>query len=192
MKLRTHQRSARGMSLIEGMISMGVLVIGILGALQGILFASQQNAVASRLARGTSMAAQIRLGLESQGRTKLLLPAGAIGNGARCIPFASATAALKALTDGLAVAGSCILDVDAFDQTAASIDKLVGAYNFAEDFHGAVGNFRRVVVYLPNASTDAFAVVVSTSDTGRRVFVKQFVALYDSSPTTGNGTLVNL
>ncbi len=192
MKLRTQPRSARGMSLIEGMISMGVLVIGILGALQGILFASQQNAVASRLARGTSMAAQIRLGLESQGRAKLKLPGGAIGSSSNCIPFASASTPLKALTDGLAVSGSCILDVDAFDKTAPAIDRLVGNYNFAEDFHGALGNFRRVVVYLPNVSTDAFAVIVSTSDTGRRVFVKQFVALYDSSPTTGNGTLVNL
>ena len=39
--------SRRGMSLIEGMMAMAVLVIGILGALQGILFASQQNAVAA-------------------------------------------------------------------------------------------------------------------------------------------------
>lgn len=179
------------MSLIEGMISMAVLVIGILGALQGILYASQQNAVAARLARATSMAAQIRMGIESQGRAKLKLGSGAIGNSAICIPVGT-DAALDALTDGLAVAGSCTVDVDVFDAGAAQIDKLVGNYNFGEDYSGGGAQFRRVVVYLPNTSADAFAVVVSTRETGRRIFVKQFVALYDSSPTTGNGTGVNL
>ncbi|MBS1153639.1 MAG: putative prepilin-type protein [Myxococcaceae bacterium] len=188
-------KSRRGMSLVEGMISMAILVIGILGALQGILFASQQNSVAGRLARATSMAAQIRLGLEAQGRTKLLLPAGPIGNSAICIPVGSASATLKALTDGLdgsLVVGACIVDVDAFDNGAAQIDKLVGSYDFPYDYAGGNGPFRRVLVYLPSAAADTFAVIVSTKDTGRRIFVKQMVGLYNSSPTTGNGTLVNL
>lgn len=197
--------SRRGMSLVEGMISMGVLVIGILGALQGILFASQQNAVAGRLARATSMAAQIRLGLEAQGRTKLLSATGPIGGS--CTAVGSASAALKALTDGLdasTLTGACILDVDALDlpnsASPSNASKLlVGGYNFTENFRGDKGPFRRVVVFLPTGTVDTFAVVVSTPDTGRRVFVKQFVALYNSAATVpgcttncGNGSGVDL
>jgi len=182
------KNSRRGMSLVEGMISMAVLVIGILGALQGILFASQQNAVAGRLARTTSMGAQIRLGLEAQGRAKLV--AGPLANVAVCVPF-PATPALVALTDGVAVAGSCIIDVDAYDSAAAPIDRLVGKYDFAADYKAGNGQFRRVAVSLPGTGLNNFAVVVSTPDTGRRIFSKQFVALYDSSPT-GNQTGVDL
>ena len=170
---------------------MGVLVIGILGALQGILFASQQNAVATRLARATSMAAQIRLGIEAQGRTKL--KAGMLTSS--CVAVGAATAAIQALTDGLsgtAVAGACIVDVDAWDGAAAQIDKLVAGYDFPNDFKGDSGPFRRIVIYLPTATTDDFAVLVSTPDTGRRIFVRQFVGLYDNTVATGNGTGVNL
>lgn len=211
-----NKSSHRGMSLVEGMISMGVLVIGILGALQGILFASQQNAVAGRLARSTSMAAQIRLGLESQGRAKLVAGTGVIGNSTTCVPVGSSPVA--ALADGLnvpvdhdtglAIAGACIVDVDAYDlaNVGTPINQLVPGYKFAQDFKGDNGPFRRVLVYLPslgvqaNRTADNFAVVVSTPDTGRRIFVRQFVALYDSGPCatpsnptlTGNGSAVDL
>ena len=187
----TQHSMRRGMSLVEGMISMGVLVIGILGALQGILFASQQNAVASKLARATSMAAQIRLGIESQGRVKL--KAGMLTSS--CTAVGSVSATIAGLLDGMAastVTGACVVDVDAWDNAAATIDKLVGNYNFAQDFKGNAGPFRRLIVYLPTATADDFAVIVSVPDTGRRVFVRQFVGLYDSSVATGNGTGVSL
>ena len=84
---KPNKPSHRGMSLIEGMISMAVLVIGILGALQGIMFASQQNGVAARLARASSMAAQVRAGIEAQGFARLL--AGPIANAGVCLPVAT-------------------------------------------------------------------------------------------------------
>jgi Tfp pilus assembly protein PilV len=197
-------RARRGMSLIEGMISMAILVVGILGALQGILYASQQNGVAARLARATSMAAQIRFGIEAQGRTKLLAASGPIGSSTTCIAAgAGTTQAFKDLTDGLwntTLAGACIVDVDLWDSTTAATanDRLVPNYNFttlAGDYNPGAsttgGPFRRMLVYLPNPSADVIVVVVSTPEVGRRVFVRQTVGLYDSS-TAGNSAGVNL
>src|SRR5690242_2118489 len=112
-----HPRLPRGMSLIEGMISMAVLAIGILGAFQGILFASQQNSVASRLARASSMAAQVLQGLEQQGFAAVQN----IATSASCVSAATAPATLTALTDGIqntGIPGTCIIDLDLFETTA--------------------------------------------------------------------------
>jgi hypothetical protein len=167
------------------------LAIGILGALQGTLFAAQQNATATKLARATSMAAQIRNGLEAQGYTKLTT--GMVATS--CTPVGGASAALKLLTDGLDAVGNCIIDVDVVDPGIATVaDKLVSNYDYTHDYLGNNGPYRRVVVYTPGVvlgdgtrTADTYAVVVSVSETGRRIFVKQFAAIYDSSPA-GNGT----
>lgn len=192
------------MSLIEAMIAMGILMIGILGALQGTLHASRQNSLAARVARATSMAAQVRRGLEAQGWAKLTTASG-LATATNCTAIGSASAPLRALTDGLdatAVANACIVDLDAFDAAAAAADKIVPSYNLAQDYNGGNGPYRRVVVFLPgntlgrNASADSFVVVVSSKDATRRVFVRQVVGLYNFGPATatgtGNGTLVNL
>lgn len=183
-----------GMSLIEGMISMAVLVIGILGALQGILFASQQNSMAARLARATSMGAQVRQGLEAQSRAKLASPTGIFGDGSKCLPVASATALLP-YTDGVhatGIAGTCIVDLDAVDSAAASADKIVTTYDLTGDYNAGNGMYRRVLVYSPVVGgVDNVAVIVSTRSVGRRIFSKQFVGLVDVS-VAGNGTGVEL
>ncbi len=190
-----NKSARRGMSLIEGMISMGVLAIGILGALQGTIFAAQQNATAAKLARATSMAAQIRIGLEAQGYAKLR--AGLVATS--CTPVGGASAAVKKLTDGLDAVGNCIIDVDVVDPATATLaDRLVAKYDYANDFRGDEGPFRRLVVFTPGVVlgdgtrlTDTYAVVVSVSEIGRRVFVRQFAAIYDPS-TTGNSSGLSL
>ncbi len=191
---QSNAKLRRGMSLIEGMVSMGVLVVGILGAMQGIMFASQQNSVAARLARASSMGAQVRQGLQQQGRAKLASGTGLFGNAATCLPTASATALLP-FTDGVAgtgIAGTCVVDLDAFDATAAASDKIVTTYDSASDYNGGAGLYRRILVYSPVVGgVDNVAVIVSTKAVGRRIFSKQFVGLIDVT-VTGNGTGIEL
>ncbi len=192
--MRKLRLKRNGMSLIEGMISMAVLVIGILGALQGILFASQQNSVAARLARASSMGAQVRQGLEAQGRAKLASATGIFGDSSTCLPIASATALLP-FTDGVhatGIAGTCIVDLDAFDSSAAAADKIVTTYDLTGDYNSGNGLYRRMLVYSPVVGgVDNVAVVVSTRGVGRRIFARQFVGLVDVT-VTGNGTGVEL
>ena len=73
----------RGATLIEGMAAAAILAFGISGVFGGLLFASQQNAAANRLSQASAIAAQVRAGLQLQGRARLFADTGPLSN-ARC------------------------------------------------------------------------------------------------------------
>jgi hypothetical protein len=186
----THSRPLRrrGTTLIEGLISTTVLIIGIVGAFQGILQASTQNTVASRIARATAMATQARISLERQTLARLTAGTGVLGNGACVAP----TAAHVALTDQLAGMAevTCVVDLDIADAdpTLTPNNKIFAKYDFANDYTN--GSFRRLLVYMRAAvpadpslprNPDVVAVVVSVKEGGRRVFVKQFASFFNAN-----------
>jgi hypothetical protein len=182
----------RGSTLIEGLISTTVLIIGIVGAFQGIVQASTQNTVAGRLARATAMAAQVRLSLERQTLKKMTTGTGLL-TATYC---AAPSAGLNPLTDNLYnlsdpnIASICLVDLDVADPLLAAADKIVPRYDLAAD--ATNGSFRRVLVYMKAAAPadaslprnpDVVGVVISVKEgAGRRVFVKQFASFFDPTP----------
>jgi hypothetical protein len=161
------------MSLIEALAASAVLLAGLAGILQGVVTASRQNALASRMARAGSVAQQVRSGLESMGRSRV---------GALFTTCATA-ADVKALAGGLealpsAEASVCVVDLDAHDAAATAADPAVVAGYLAQ--HRSL--FRRVLVRIRPAgetSIEQVAVVVSWRGVTQRQFLPLFIGLYD-------------
>ena len=63
-------RSDRGVTLVEGMAASAVLLIGLIGVIQGIGVASLQNSLANRMTRGAAISHQTGQGLVIAGRVK--------------------------------------------------------------------------------------------------------------------------
>ena len=72
------QAKRRGISLLESMIAMAVLSVGVLGVIQALLIASNQNAVAGRMLRATAIANTVRATISTRGLTQLIGANGAL------------------------------------------------------------------------------------------------------------------
>ncbi|GEM_PF-5481442 len=173
--------TARGATLIEGMAAAAILAFGISGVFGGLMFASQQNAAANRLSKASAIAAQVRSGLQLQGRARLLSDAGPLTS-ARC----SGAPETLELAGGLsALPDACVVDLDAYeDGTADPLLKVVPGYSNDER-----QDYRRVLVWTPTQAIDSVAVVVSFRNVGRWRSVKQYVGLYNPAE---NGAGVEL
>ncbi len=171
----------RGATLIEGMAAAAVLAFGVSGVFGGLIFASQQNAVAIRLSQATAIAAQVRSGLQIQGRNRIFGDEGLLTHG-RC----SSSADTLELAGGLsALPNACVVDLDAYESAAADpLLKVVPGYWEDNEKY-----YRRVLVWTPDTAVDSVAVVVSFPNAGQRRYVKQFVALYNPAE---NGAGVEL
>ncbi|WNG38984.1 prepilin cleavage protein [Archangium violaceum] len=188
----------RGVSLIEGMVASVVFLIGLVGVFQGIMVASEQNAMANQVNRASGIASQVRLALDSLGHDRVIgVPAGVGGllSGA-CNPGAD----VQALAGGLENLnpGSekwrvrCIFDLDEYEQSVAPGARLLPGYSDDD-----ARRFRRVLVWVSRVDEvsevriDEVAVVVSWREMGRRRFVRQFVGFYDAS-SFGNATNIEI
>ncbi|AKQ68723.1 putative prepilin-type protein [Myxococcus hansupus] len=171
MTRSTRRGAQRGATLIEGMAAAAVLAFGVSGVFGGLIFASQQNTAANRLSQATAIAAQVRSGLQIQGRARLFTGAGPLTNG-RC----SSAAETLELAGGLSsLPNACVVDLDAYESaTPDPLLKVVPGY-----WEGGQDYYRRVLVWTPDTAVDSVAVVVSFPNAGQRRYVKQFVALYN-------------
>lgn len=173
-------RPPRGVSLIEGMAASAVLLIGLVGVLQGILVASRQNSMANRMTRAGTIAHQIRSQLQARGLTRLQSTG----------PLAAGTCAsdpVKSLGGEASTAdNACVIDLDAFDQTASVADVLAQTgYLGGEDER----KYRRVLVRFNQTDIVSLAVVVSYEDAGIRKFVTEYVGLYKSAQNNAGADL---
>ncbi len=172
-----------------------VLLIGLLAVFQGIMVASQQNAMANHAGRASGIASQVRMALDSLGRERVFGAPGLEGmlSGGVCDPDDKVRALAGGLEKLQPSAGEqwdvrCIFDLDAFEQSAAEANRLLPGYA-DED----ASRFRRVLVWvsrkdaLSGGPIDEVAVVVSWNEMGRRRFVQQHVDFYNSGPL-GNAT----
>lgn len=153
---------ARGAVLIEAMAAGAILVVGLLGALQTILFAAQQNSFANKMARGSQIARQVRVGLELRGWSRANALTGSCLSGVD-----------RELAGGLEtlVPPPCVIDLD----VPAISAQLVPGYS-AEDSR----LYRKVAVFIPGTGViDTYAVVVSWNELRGRHFSRQMVALYN-------------
>jgi hypothetical protein len=165
---------ARGVTLLEGMIAAAVFAIGVVGMLSGIMLASMQNILASRLTVASGISKQVRAGLEWQGYGQLVR-AGGLLDSTRC----SSDPKVKSLGAGLGElsAQSCVIDLDAFEADPVNSGNLiVSGYSST-----LKASYRRVIVWQRDA-TQVLApvvVVVSFRDALGRRFVRQSAALYN-------------
>ena len=147
-----------------------ILVVGLLGTLQAIMFAGTQNSFANKMTRASQIAHQARTGLELKGWARAATFSGT------CLSGTS-----RALAGGLETLSTtpCVVDLDLFESGASAVDQVVPGYP-ARD--GAL--FRRVVVVMPGTGTNAnllttYAVVVSWNQGLTRRFVRQVFMLYN-------------
>ncbi len=189
---------ARGVTILESLAAAAVLIIGILGAVQALGFASKQNADADKRTRATSLAARVRSAVEGYGWSRLTAAGG---------PLTACTsdAAVLELVQHLPAASGagtavCVIDLDAWDAAAQPSERVVPGHR-AEDER----LYRRVLVlFAPDASGGAsvpasarafreVAVVVSwRTGVGNRAQVTSMLGLYDPRANTGNETHVEI
>lgn len=167
-------RVARGVTLLEALISTLVLLAGLVGVLQGVLFASRQNHSALAISEAASIASQVRAGMTWQGRTRLVSssPVGLL-DAARCDP---SLAPLAGTLETLAPA-PCFVDLDAFDAAPPDTGwEIIPGYS---DRSEAI--YRRVLVWQTgNPTLESVSVVVSWLEGGVRQFHQQYLSLYNA------------
>lgn len=195
----------RGLTIIEGLMSSVILLLGMLGVIRGIVVASQQNTMANQMTRAGAITSQLRAGLEHQGRDRLIngpLPVFAAAN---CIAPNTANAALAGGLESMALATDatagwvrlCIVDFDAVEDARAANDKLVPGYSTEDRAF-----YRRFVVLFQHEQVipggtrpvrvNQVGIVVSWMAAGQRVFSRRFVGFYDSGAAFGNSTRIDI
>lgn len=179
---RRWSRRDRGVSLIEGIAASSVLLFGLLGALQAIIFASRQNSMANRMTRAATLASQVRAGLQAQGRARLVSAQGPL-DASRCSSNATVLAhagGLESLTPA-----PCVVDLDAYESASAGTNRMI-----VPSYSAADGElYKRVLVHIvdPNQpGLDSIGVVVSWNDAGAQRFAQQFLGLYDPAVNQTN------
>jgi hypothetical protein len=195
MTRTTLRRHARGTTLIEGMVAAGVLVIGLLGTLQALVFASRQNADADKRTRAASVGIHLKSAVEGYGWTRL---AGAGGPFAACSTDADLLALVAHLPPPSTTLVRCVVDLDAFELSATATTRVMHGYRQMDR-----QAFRRILVAYqapglgnqnsPERAYREVAVVVSwRTGLGNRSHVTSMVGLYDPRPTSGNETNVEI
>jgi len=172
---------ARGAMLLEALIASVVFAVGVLGAYQGIIIASRQNSLANRAVRASAIAAQLRVALETQGYQRLTA-----ANGVLASPCSGDTEVKKAAGGLDGVSGSCVIDVDLFeDGPPAEGFALQPGYNSAVERPF----YKRVLVLMPDTTEmRQVAVVVSWYELGAQRHHKQIVMLLKA--TRDNGSIL--
>jgi Tfp pilus assembly protein PilV len=191
-------------TLIEGMIASLVMLVGMVGVLQGILFASQQNTRAQRQLRATLIANETLTSMRNVGFSRLTATGGLLGNTSWC--QASPSTAFQPYTLGFhaavpaGVTGSysvCTVDLDTVAAGNATIKALTPSYVSTAALGEDDDLFTRAVVFYKNTAPAADAnsainyvtVVVSWRSLGELKSVTQTTALYDTTRNQTNAEL---
>ncbi|MGV3622033.1 MAG: type IV pilus modification PilV family protein [Archangium sp.] len=172
------RRSARGVTLVEGLMASVILLVGMVGVFQGVIIASTQNSMANRRSRASAIAAELSNALDAQGRMRLVGSGGLLTNAGACSATYPNTVDLfrgdfTGLPAGYGSWAVCYVDVDA----AAAFNTLTPAYS-TED--RAI--FKRVLAVYTSATDPSVAYVginVGWREYGAGRVVERFTALYD-------------
>lgn len=191
-----HSRHSHGVTLLEGMISTVILLTGIIGVLQGLVVATQQNSMANRQTRASVLAAEVLSMVQAQGRANNLAAGGLFAT-SNCKAFTSLPAAVQnfggdlypvppsftAASPGLAWPGvsACYVDLDG----SAGLLALTPGYSSADD-----AIYTRVLaVYQSTGSNPEIMFIgvnIGWRDAGRIRNVKRLSAIYDISVNQTN------
>lgn len=184
---RLLRNAPRGVSLIEGMTASAVLLFGLIGVLQGVIFASTQNSMAGRMTRASAIGKQLSTSLQLRGRSVLVDTANGLLNPTYCTAT-PATALQKAAGDlypsspllsTLPGYTACFVDLDAYETANSGTPaKLILPRWDPQDAR----QFKRTLVFFSNpadTSVSYVGVVVSWNEQGRTHTIDQFFSLYD-------------
>lgn len=178
-------RSPRGVTLLEGLIATMILLIGMVGVLQGLAIASVQNAMANRHTRASVIAQELVSAVEHQGRARLVA-SGGLFSGSACAPtpppgVAPFQGELQPLPPSLAARGfdaanACFID---FDALGVAFRALTPGYTAQDD----TTYQRLVAVYRHPTNSEVLFIGVNVGwrDAGQVRLAKRFTALYDTS-----------
>ena len=167
-----------------------ILLVGMVGILQGLAFASIQNSMANRSGRASVIAQQLISAIEQQGRANLTATSGLFGATA-CVSSIPGTVSafsgeLTPLPPSLAAQGftaakMCFID---FDASSAAFKSLTPGYTTQDN----TTYQRLVVVYQHPTVPDVIYVGVNVGwrDGGRVRISKRFTALYDTAANQTN------
>lgn len=143
----------RGVTLLEGMMASLVLLLGLVGVLQGVIFASRQNATANKIVRAGAIATRIRAALMVQGPA--IFNANAVTS-TNCTSANFSNAAIQPYLDGFtATSGNgttsyfcspssgcktvtqtyttCVMNLGVFEESATAANMIAGARRGAPD-----------------------------------------------------------
>ena len=178
-------RNARGVTLLEGLIAMVILVTGVVGVFQGVAIASQQNVIADRFTRAAIIGQELSSAVSLRGLGRNTAASGLFSNP---LCTGSPSTGLAPYVNDLTVAATnlnaqgfttvCYVDVDTDAPT------LTPGYSTDDDTQ-----FTRALAVYTNPGNPDFVyvgVVVSWRATGRVMSTKRFVALYDTSRNQTN------
>lgn len=202
-------RGQRGMTIIEGVVSAVVLLIGMLGVMRGVVVASQQNTIANHMTRAGAITNQIRVALENQGRDRFVDPNNGLFANANCIdpgdpdvgPLAGGLERAELAEDTTERwTRLCIVDLDTWESGQPEASWLVPGYS-QEDRE----LFRRVLVLFQSTEVildpvlgeretiaNQVGIVLSWTVAGERIFSRRFVGFYDSGGISGNATRIDI
>jgi hypothetical protein len=193
--LSTQRRSARGVTLLEGLISTVILLTGIVGVLQGVIIASQQNGMANRHTRASIIAQELLTAVEAQGRARNTTASSGLFDGTRCVARTSLPAAVQPFTGsmfptppsfaasapglGWTSTSVCFINFDA----ATAFTNLTPGYTTSDDaiFTRVIGVFRG-----PSPEVMFVGVNVGWRDAGRIRSLTRMTAIYDTATNQTN------
>lgn len=172
------RRSARGVTLVEGLMASVILLVGMVGVFQGVIIASTQNSMANRRSRASAIAGELANSLDAQGRERLLAGGGLLTTAGGCAATYPAALAnyrgdFTGVPANFATLSVCYVDVDA----VTGFNTLTPAYS-TEDRN----IFKRVLAVYTNPTDPAVAYVginVGWREYGSGRVVERFTALYD-------------
>lgn len=191
--MKTCPRSTRGVTLIEGLISTVILLIGMVGVLQGLAVASMQNSMANRHTRASIIAQELMGVVEQQGRARLLDSVSGLFTPPRCTAATSLSATTQTFLGdlnplppslsglGFTPAGMCFID---FDAQSAAFRALTPAYSTLDDTV-----YSRVIAVYQHPTDPSVLYVgvdVGWRDAGRVRIAKRFTAIYDTATNQTN------
>lgn len=178
------RRSSRGVTLVEGMISSVILLVGMVGVFQGVIIASTQNSMANRRTRASAIAAELATSIDLQGRERLLGPGGLLTSSGACGSFPGDLTLYRGDFTGvpanLGHLTVCYVDVDA----TAAFTTLTPAYSDSDR-----NIFKRLLAVYTDPTDSAVSYIginVGWREYGSGRVVERFTAIYDPTVNQTN------
>lgn len=175
--VKRRRPNQRGVSLLEGMMASLVLLFGLVGVLNGVIFAMRQNSTATKMVRAGAIATRVRASLTNQGAERVR--ANTSGS---CTTGLFSDTTQQQYLDGFTAASVsgytlCAMNLGNFEDSstpATTVDSSTRAHDREV--------FQVMLVRFDNSTTnrtEGVTIIVSWLDGLTRRSHSQYVAFYD-------------
>ena len=184
------RRSRRGVTLIEGLISTVILLIGMVGVLQGLGVATVQNSMANRHTRASIIAQELITAIEQQGRARALTSGSGLFATPACNTSFTTLGNFRGDLAGSAGELPPHLVSQGFTACDIDFDAQSGFQTMTPGYTATDRTLyeRMVAVYRHPTNNEILYVGVNVGwrDGGRVRIVKRFTAIYDTTTNQTN------